>query len=123
MKKILIVEDDNFNIHLLEAIFAKLEMDVNIMSTYSGSEALSIIANSHPPIDMVLLDLHLPEMSGREILTKIRESKDAKELPVLIISVDGFDEQELRQIGANDFMLKPFDVIDFSDKVSEYLLP
>jgi CheY-like chemotaxis protein len=123
VKNVLIVEDDKFNIQLLETIFSKLEMDVNIISTDNGEEALKIIENSDPSIDMLLLDLHLPEMGGREILEEVRKSKDKKELPVLIITVDGFDEAELREMGANDFMLKPFDVMDFADKVSVYLLP
>ena len=123
MKNVLIVEDDKFNIQLLETIFSKLEMDVNIISTDDGEEALNIIETSDPSIDMLLLDLHLPEMGGREILEKVRKSKDKKELPILIITVDGFDESELREMGANDFMLKPFDVTDFADKVSVYLLP
>ena len=123
MKNVLIVEDDKFNIQLLETIFSKLEMDVNIISTDDGEEALHIIETSDPSIDMLLLDLHLPEMGGREILEKVRKSKDKKELPILIITVDGFDESELREMGANDFMLKPFDVTDFADKVSVYLLP
>jgi len=123
VKNVLIVEDDKFNIQLLETIFSKLEMDVNIISTDDGEEALNIIETSDPSIDMLLLDLHLPEMGGREILEKVRKSKDKKELPILIITVDGFDESELREMGANDFMLKPFDVTDFADKVSVYLLP
>lgn len=123
MKNVLIVEDDKFNIQLLETIFSKLEMDVNIMSTDDGEEALGIIESSNPSVDMLLLDLHLPGMSGREILEEVRKSKDMKELPILIITVDGFDESELREMGANDFMLKPFDVMNFADKVSVYLLP
>jgi CheY-like chemotaxis protein len=123
VKNVLIVEDDKFNIQLLETIFSKLEMDVNIMSTDDGEEALGIIESSNPSVDMLLLDLHLPGMSGREILEEVRKSKDMKELPILIITVDGFDESELREMGANDFMLKPFDVMNFADKVSVYLLP
>jgi len=123
VKNVLIVEDDKFNIQLLETIFSKLEMDVNIISTDDGEEALHLIEISDPSIDMLLLDLHLPEMGGHEILEEVRKSKDKKELPVLIITVDGFDEAELREMGANDFMLKPFDVMDFADKVSVYLLP
>ena len=121
MKNILIVEDDKFNIQLIEAIFTNLEMDVNILSTDDGDHALTIIADAKPPIDMLLLDLHLPEMSGEEILKEVRSTESLDDLPVLIISVDGLNEIELRELGANDFVLKPFDITEFSEKISKYL--
>jgi DNA-binding response OmpR family regulator len=67
---------------------------------------------------MVLLDLHLPQMTGKEILHNIRKNRKFDKLPVLIISVDGMDEIELRDMGANDFILKPFDIDNFSKKIA-----
>ena len=69
---------------------------------------------------MVLLDLQMPEMSGQEILRTIREEMKL-DIPVLIISVNGLDENELLAAGANDFVLKPFELDDLKTKIITYL--
>ena len=116
----LIVEDDAFNIQLIRSLLAKIS-DTNMITTDDGSEALKILENGDEKIDIVLLDLHLPGKSGKEILEFIRRYKKFEDIPVLIISVDGMDEIELRNMGANDFILKPFDIAEFASKISANL--
>jgi CheY-like chemotaxis protein len=113
----LIVEDDAFNIQLIRSLLSKIS-DTNIISTDDGLEALEILESGDQKIDIVLLDLHLPMKSGREVLESIRGNEKFDDLPVLIISVDGMDEIELRKMGANDFILKPFDIDEFATKIS-----
>lgn len=113
----LIVEDDAFNIQLIRSLLAKIS-DTNIISTDDGLEALKILEFGDEKIDMVLLDLHLPGQNGKDILSVIRKNEKFDDLPVLIISVDGIDEVELRNMGANDFILKPFDIDEFAAKIS-----
>jgi CheY-like chemotaxis protein len=108
VKRVLIVEDDEFNVRLLETML-KQAMDCEVLSTDKGSEALALLRRKEPKVDLVLLDLHLPEMSGEEILKEIRRIEHYKELPVFIISVDGLDEKALLEMGATDFVLKPYD--------------
>jgi len=114
----LIVEDDAFNIQLIRSLLAKIS-DINIISTDDGLEALKILEFGNEKIDMVLLDLHMPLKSGKEVLSFIRNNTKFDDLPILIISVDGMDEIELRNMGANDFILKPFDINEFASKISE----
>jgi len=116
----LIVEDDAFNIQLIRSLLTKIS-DTNMITTDDGSEALKILENGDEKIDIVLLDLHLPGKSGKEILEFIRRYKKFEDIPVLIISVDGMDEIELRNMGANDFILKPFDIAEFASKISANL--
>jgi DNA-binding response OmpR family regulator len=116
----LLVEDDAFNIQLIRSLLAKIS-DTNIISTDDGLEALKILEFGDEKIDMVLLDLHLPGKNGKEILNFIRKNEKFNDLPVLIISVDGMDEIELRNMGANDFILKPFDIDEFASKISTNL--
>ena len=116
----LIVEDDAFNIQLIRSLLSKIS-DTNIISTDDGLEALKILESGDQKIDIVLLDLHLPIKSGREVLESIRGNEKFDDLPVLIISVDGMDEIELRKMGANDFILKPFDIDEFAAKISANL--
>ncbi len=116
----LLVEDDAFNIQLIRSLLAKIS-DTNIISTDDGLEALKVLEFGDTKIDMVLLDLHLPGKSGKEVLNFIRKNEKLNDLPVLIISVDGMDEVELRKMGANDFILKPFNIDEFASKISANL--
>lgn len=114
---ILVIEDDIFNIQLIRALLAKIS-DINVISTDDGAKALDILENGMRRIDMVLLDLHLPQMQGRDILKHIRRNSKFNDLPVLIITVDGMEESDLRDLGANDFMLKPFDIDNFATTIA-----
>lgn len=113
----LVIEDDIFNIQLIRALLTKVS-DINVISTDDGEKALDILENDLRRIDMVLLDLHLPQMQGREILKRIRRSSKFNDLPVIIITVDGMEESDLRDMGADDFMLKPFDIESFTATIS-----
>ncbi len=116
-KNILIVEDDVFNIQLLRSLLSKIS-DMNIISSHDGSEALDILESGKEKIDMVLLDIRMPIMNGKELLIRLRENEAFNNMPILIISVDKDNETELREIGANDFILKPFDIDDLATKIS-----
>jgi CheY-like chemotaxis protein len=118
-KTMLVVDDDKFNIQLIETMLAKIA-DVKVISTDKGSEALTVLKTCEGYVDMVLLDLHMPEMRGEEVLEVIRKELNL-DLPVLIITVDGLDEKELLAQGANDFVLKPFDLDDLKTKILKHL--
>jgi CheY-like chemotaxis protein len=107
---VLIIDDDSFNIHLVSALMKKIA-NVEITATDDGKEALAILESGDKIIDVVLLDLHMPKMDGRDILIAIREQNKYDNIPVVIISsVDGLERNELLNLGANDLVLKPFDV-------------
>ena len=119
---ILIVEDDQFNVQLIETILSKIEGmkdKVRILSTDEEEETFRLLSQND--VDLVLLDLHLPNADGREILRKIRARTETADIPVIIVSVDGLEEKALREQGASDFILKPYDVDAFSVKLSKYL--
>jgi len=118
-KTFLIVDDDSFNIQLIQTMLEKLA-NVKVVSTDKGLEALTVLEVCGEHIDMVLLDLQMPEMKGEDVLEAIREEMQS-DIPVLIISVNGLEEQELKEKGANDFVLKPFDLDDLKTKIMKYL--
>ncbi len=118
-KNILIVEDDAFNIQLIRSLLGKIS-DMNLISAYDGKGALEKLENAVEKIDMVLLDIRMPIMDGKDMLMHIRQNKAFDDMPVLIISVDKSNEVELRQMGANDFILKPFDIDDLAAKISAH---
>ena len=118
-KTILIVDDDKFNIQLIETMLEKIA-DVKVIATDKGSEALTVLKRQEGHVDMVLLDLHMPEMDGEEVLYTIRKELQL-DIPVLIITVNGLDEKEMLEKGANDFVLKPFDLNDLKTKILKHL--
>ncbi len=118
-KTFLIVDDDSFNIQLIKTMLEKLA-NVKVVSTDKGSEALTVLKVCGEYIDMVLLDLQMPEMKGEDVLDAIRGEMQS-DIPVLIISVNGLEEKELKEKGANDFVLKPFELDDLKTKIMKYL--
>ena len=104
MKKILIIEDDSF-LQGLEA--SKLEKEgYKIITASSGEEAMNKI--NEPEIDVVLLDLILPNFDGLEILKKIRLTEALKNVPVIVFSNLSEEKtmKECMELGATDFMVK-----------------
>ena len=104
MSKILIVEDDIFLQGLEAAKLKKSGFDLG--SAKTGNEALAQI--NAPDIDLILLDLILPDVDGFEILKKIQESPRQKPIPVIVFSNLSSDEDiaKAKKLGATDFMVK-----------------
>jgi DNA-binding NtrC family response regulator len=103
--KILIVDDEPFNLDLLEQELTDLGYSTERAG--DGAQALSKIDNANP--DLVLLDYRMPDMNGIEVLQAVRRSH--KELPVVIITAHGSIELAVEAVkaGADDFITKPFD--------------
>ncbi len=105
-KTILVVEDDNDINALLKRILT--EAGYGVIQAYSGTEALMHFKNGAP--DLVLLDLMLPGLTGAEVLSRLR-GQLSSDIPVIILSAkDGTgDKVALLDIGADDYIVKPFE--------------
>jgi len=104
MKKVLIIEDDSF-LQGLEA--GKLEKEgYKVITASTGEEAMKKI--NEPDIDVILLDLILPDFDGFEILKKIRTIETLKNIPVIVFS--NLSEEKAinksKELGATNFMVK-----------------
>lgn len=101
MKNILIVEDDESINNLIQELLTK--ENFNVFSAYSGSEALMLLENKN--IDLIILDLMLPGVSGEKII------KTIKNIPIIVLSAKASIEDKINCLnsGANDYMTKPFD--------------
>ena len=86
-----------------------------------GRLGLELIKEHHP--DLVLLDLNLPDISGAEVLSTMRDDVATRDIPVVIISADATRHQidHLMDAGARAYMTKPLDVQRFLDVVDESL--
>jgi len=104
MKKILVVEDHETTVHNLKQSLERHDYEVYIAR--SGREALDLI--DHYRVDLVLLDLGLPDMSGPQVCKEFREAYPL--LPIIIISVKNDERDKVRALNlcADDYVSKPY---------------
>lgn len=108
-KSILVVDDDVRNIYSLTKALESLK--VNVLSAMDGKEALRML-DQNPEIDVVLLDMMMPNMDGYETATRIRKDKRFKNLPVIAVTAKAMtgDREKCINAGASDYITKPVDV-------------
>jgi PAS domain S-box-containing protein len=117
---ILIVDDKPGNIFALEQILAKPNR--NLVRAMSGKEALKILLNKH--IDLIILDVQMPEMNGFEVAQIIKSNKRTKDIPIIFASAERKEHQWVMQgfgEGAVDYLYKPLDPDITEAKVSVLL--
>lgn len=102
---ILVVDDDMMNLMLTKKILG-IRYEVSCVS--SGQQALSYLRDTVP--DMILLDLHMPEMSGLEVLEEIHKINTVADVPVIFLTADSDRKTEIEifKAGAMDYIQKPF---------------
>jgi CheY-like chemotaxis protein len=117
---ILYVEDNLSNIRLVERILEH-RSGVRLLSCMQGSLALDI-ARDHKP-DLILLDLHLPDMTGQDVLQALKSDPTTRAIPVVIISADATKGtlERLITAGARDYLTKPIEVRRFLRVVDDTL--
>lgn len=108
-KKILIVDDDMRNIYSLSSALA--EKNIIIFEAENGREALKEL-DEHPEIDLVLMDIMMPEMDGYEAMRMIRKNPGFHSLPIIALTAKAMkgDREECLKAGANDYIPKPVDM-------------
>jgi PAS domain S-box-containing protein len=106
---VLYVEDNRSNIRLLERLLAR-RPGVRLTTVSTGEAALEVVRTAPP--DLILLDLHLPDMSGGEVLRRIWADPDTRRIPVAVLSADATlrQQQRLLSAGAVAYLTKPLDV-------------
>jgi PAS domain S-box-containing protein len=106
---VLYIEDNPSNLALMQRI-AGLRPDVELMAAEQGDLGLDL-ARAHCP-DLILLDLHLPDMPGLEVLQRLRRNPETRSIPVVVVSADATPEhiQQLLAAGARSYVTKPFDI-------------
>ncbi|HEV2694669.1 MAG TPA: response regulator, partial [Verrucomicrobiae bacterium] len=105
-RKALVVDDDARNIFALTTLLENQEMDV--VSATNGRQAIEIIKND-PDLDVVLMDIMMPEMDGYETLKEIRKIPEFRSLPILALTAKAMkgDREKCLEAGASDYIAKP----------------
>ena len=104
-KTLLIVEDEFINREILKNILCQ---DYELFTAEDGKEALDILKEKQEEISLVLLDLQLPEMSGMEVLAQMQANTHLNNIPVIVLTSDKGQEVECLDLGASDFISKPY---------------
>jgi two-component system, cell cycle sensor histidine kinase and response regulator CckA len=116
---ILVVDDQSKNAELLEAHL--VPQGFKVVKAASGEEALNILSGNQ--IDLVLLDIMMPRMSGYEVLEKIRADKTIRLIPVVMVTALKATEDKINALeaGCDDFISKPFDRHELLARVKSLL--
>jgi CheY-like chemotaxis protein len=118
-KQILIVDDEPAWIKVLSVLLRR--EGYNVMEATSGKEALRTLTGFRP--DLILSDIRMPDMNGFDFLDEVRRTSANSKVPVVFLS--GIDDYEAKKVakdlGATDYLIKPFDERDVLSVLSKHL--
>jgi putative two-component system response regulator len=115
---ILVVDDEPFNRELILFAFEDIG-DINVLEAEDGAEALKVLAKED--VEVVLLDINMPNVNGFEVLEKMKEDFRLSQIPVVVITANSEEKNRALNHGANDFISKPFDVDELKLRVQNAL--
>lgn len=117
---ILCVEDNLSNLKLIEQTLGR-DADIQLLTAIQGGMGLHL-AREHRP-DLILLDLHLPDMPGADVLRRLMMDERTRDIPVIVVSADATDGQVRRLLdaGARAFVTKPLDLAELRRTVERLL--
>jgi len=105
IQTVFVVDDVDVNVMILEEI---LKDDYHVITAFNGMEALEKLKTADPLPKIILLDVMMPHMNGRELFEILKLDKAFKRIPVIFITAENDSESELLAAGAVDFINKPF---------------
>lgn len=118
MKRILIAEDNKL---ILETIAHSLSREgYEVTKALDGKECLSILQEKE--VDLIITDLYMPNVSGLEVISTLKEELK-NTTPIMVLSAAGAEENVLKAFdsGADDFMIKPFSLVELNVRVRKLL--
>jgi PAS domain S-box-containing protein len=120
--RVLIVDDNENNLYSLRTLINR-HMDVEVLQASSGQAAIDTALNA-PRIDLIILDIQMPEMDGFQTATMLKVRQKTKDIPIIFLTAayktDEFQEKGYA-VGAADYLLKPIDDNQLINKISTYL--
>lgn len=118
MKKILIVEDMEFNLDLLIQL---LEEDYEILTAVDGAAAVEVADRERP--DIILMDLSLPRVDGWEATRRIKANEALKKIPIIALTAHAMegDAEKAKASGCDDYLSKPIDEDLLFEKLRQFL--
>jgi signal transduction histidine kinase/DNA-binding response OmpR family regulator len=118
--QILVAEDDPINLLLITEVLGKMGFD--IITAGDGEEALSMLNNHHPAL--IFMDINMPVMDGYQATELIRQLPNGmSQIPIIALTADAMkeDKEKCLEIGMNDFISKPFRLVEIESVLKKYL--
>jgi len=117
---VLYIEDNVSNIHLIERLISN-RTTVHLVTSLQGGLGIELAQQLKPAL--ILLDVHLPDLHGFDVLHRLRSDSRTCDIPVVVLSADATDWQTTRFLegGANDYLTKPFDLNRLLEMLDQYL--
>ena len=118
--RVLVVEDNDMNMQLVEYLLE--EGGYLIVKAASGEEALSI-ARGGDPVDLILMDIHLPGIDGLSVVREMKSEPRTRAVPILALTAHAMrgDRDRFLEAGCDGYISKPIDVKTFLSSIRTYL--
>jgi PAS domain S-box-containing protein len=120
VRRVHYIEDNEINAEVMRGVLAQ-RPQIDLSISYTAAEGMASIRDRSP--DLVLLDMHLPDMEGLEVLTRLRSDPRTADVPVVVVSADALQDQieGALHAGAQRYLTKPVDVREVLSIVDELL--
>lgn len=119
-KTIMIVDDKIDTVNMVKALLSS--QGYNVISADNGKDALNTLKEVENKPDLILLDMFMPEMSGREVCEKIRQTDEIKDVKIVFFTVASFSDkgkQILKELDVADYITKPFENQDLLRRIKK----
>jgi CheY-like chemotaxis protein len=118
--RVLVVEDNEMNMQLVEYLLE--EGGYQIVKAASGEDALSI-ARGGEPVDLILMDIHLPGIDGLSVIREMKADPQTGAIPILALTAHAMrgDKDRFLEAGCDGYISKPIDVKTFLTSIRSYL--
>lgn len=119
-KRLLVAEDSAAMRHLIVATLSELP-GLEIVECQSGFEALKAIPRQQ--FDLVVTDINMPDINGLELIGFLKSNPETREIPVVILTTESSRRDQLKglSLGANEYIIKPFEPAKLRDAVARHL--
>jgi PAS domain S-box-containing protein len=119
--RVLVVEDNPVNMMIAVSMLER--WGVEVVQAHDGQQAIEAVERAQGRFDAVLMDVHMPDMSGYEATERIRRCHDAAHLPIIALTAAAMvsEQQRARDCGMNDFLAKPIDLQRLRDALHRWV--
>ncbi len=118
--QILMVDDDKADVQLAKESLKGSKLKIQMHHVSDGEECLTYLREEDSKPDLILLDLNMPKLDGRQVLVELKKDAAVKHIPVVILttSASEADIEEMYKLGANCYVTKPVDFDQFRNVVN-----
>lgn len=117
---VLYIEDDVANVQLVERLLTQ-RPNIHLMTSYLGGPGVELAQRFRP--DLILLDVHLTDVHGLEVLERLQADSRTIDIPVVVLSADAttWQRRRFRNAGVNDYLSKPLDLQQLLDVIDQHI--